>query len=432
MPTADGTGFYGTGYSFQRSTGNTEGVFKSDWNGNRIWIEDCHGDTYSVFPSNGAVYETGHAHFCGNLGGFPQTNPFTFNHALAFTDTVDTTRVIQKDQLGYFNFEGQPQPTLLHWFPDMDSGTFTGQSQAAWNVSGNNDYVVYGGEFPTVNFKGQQGLVRFGQSTVAPNTDGPRLQGPDFMPTITSFAQGLRLSWPANYDRDNTRLSYALLKDPGATPIYTTTVDSTFWQRPQISYFDTAVTQGTPVTYRLQVTDPKGNVKLGDKITVTPNGGTSLSSYGRTVLNDDPLYYWPLDETSGTTAADISGNGENATAGTGVTKGVAGAVSGSGTAFQFPGTSTGNLATTVSRAGIMTFSVEAWFKTTSTNGGKILGWGTSSVVTSTSSDRMLYMGRTGKLYFGVNPGAIKTVNSAPRPTGTARGTTRSAPWVPTA
>ena len=69
----DGSGFYGSGYSFQKTTGNLEGAFRADWNGNLVWVEDCHGDTYSVFPSGGALYVAGHPHYCGNLGGFPQT-----------------------------------------------------------------------------------------------------------------------------------------------------------------------------------------------------------------------------------------------------------------------------------------------------------------------------------------------------------------------
>ena len=57
------------------------------------------------------------------------------------------------------------------------------------------------------------------------------------------------------------------------------------------------------------------------------------------------------------------------------------------------------------------FSIEAWFKTTTAKGGKIIGWGTKSSGDSGNSDRMIYMGRTGKVYFGVYPLAYKTVNS---------------------
>ena len=181
------------------------------------------------------------------------------------------TGLLEKDQYGYYNYEGQPKPTLLNWFPDMNAGTFTGQSQGPWTVTGNADYVVYGGEFTTVNFKAQQGLVRFARTGLAPNTDGPRLQNADFVPTATSYAHGVRLSWPANHDRDNELLTYSVIKNGNtANPVYTTTSRSTFWLRPQLSYLDRAVTPGTPVTYRLRVTDPKGNVRQGDPITVTP------------------------------------------------------------------------------------------------------------------------------------------------------------------
>ncbi len=46
----DGQSLYGTGYSYQKTTGNLEGAFKADWSGNLIWVEDCHGDSYSIFP----------------------------------------------------------------------------------------------------------------------------------------------------------------------------------------------------------------------------------------------------------------------------------------------------------------------------------------------------------------------------------------------
>ena len=38
---------------------------------------------------------------------------------------------------------------------------------------GNEDYVVYGGEFTRVNNRAQQGLVRFARPNLAPNDDGP-------------------------------------------------------------------------------------------------------------------------------------------------------------------------------------------------------------------------------------------------------------------
>ena len=69
---------------------------------------------------------------------------------------------------------------MVNWLPVFTQGTFTGQGQAAWNVTGNNDYVVFGGEFPRVNNVGQQGLVRFARRSIAPKAAGAALhQQPD-------------------------------------------------------------------------------------------------------------------------------------------------------------------------------------------------------------------------------------------------------------
>ena len=74
--------------------------------------------------------------------------------------------------------------------------------------------------------------MRFARNP-APHADGPRLSGANYMPTATSFAQGIRISWPANHDRDNELLTYRLIRDGDtANPIFTTTARSTFWQRP--------------------------------------------------------------------------------------------------------------------------------------------------------------------------------------------------------
>jgi hypothetical protein len=409
VATADG--FYGSGYVFNKSQGNLEGAFRSDWNGNLVWLEDCHGDSYSVFPTSDAVYVAGHPHYCGNVGGMPQTDPtasWTFQRGIAFSQTT-ATQPITKDPYGYFNFEGKPHPTLLNWFPDFNTGSFTGQSQGPWSISGNSDYVVYGGEFTTVNGKAQQGLVRFARSSIAPDTDGPRVTGSKFVPSVKNFAQGVRVSWPANNDRDNEELTYTLLRNGTAvgTPIKKR---STFWQRPMISYLDTTVTPGTSYGYRVRVTDPFGNTVTGDGATITASGGTSLNPYDQGVLNDSPQSYWPLDETSGSTVTDLAGN-DDGTRQAAVTTGVAGAITGGGPANRFGGTSSSYASSGTASTALTVHSVEAWFKTTSTSGGKIVGFGNAATGNSTTLDRQLYLNNSGKVYFGVERSGAKTVNS---------------------
>ena len=62
---ADKTTIYGSGFAF--GGGNFEGAFAvNPSDGSIKWIEDCHGDTYSVAPIGGVVYTVGHAHYCSN------------------------------------------------------------------------------------------------------------------------------------------------------------------------------------------------------------------------------------------------------------------------------------------------------------------------------------------------------------------------------
>ncbi|MET0694427.1 MAG: LamG-like jellyroll fold domain-containing protein [Propionibacteriaceae bacterium] len=405
-------GFYGSGYAFSKADGNLEGAFRATWDGDLTWVEDCHGDTYSVYPAAGAVYVAGHPHYCGNVGGFPQTSPtWTYHRALAFTPAA--TGVVGREQLGYFNFEGKPRPTLLNWFPDMDTGKRTGKTQGPWNVTGNDQYVLYAGEFLRVNGKKQQGLVRFAHpsSGAALNKDGPQVADGNFVPTIRPFAQGLRLSWPANWDRDNELLTYTVTRNGNTTtPVYTTTQRSTFWSRPNLSFIDTGVTPGVTYSYRLKVTDPYGNVRTGTSVSATATGGATLSTYDRAVLNNSPRSYWPLGETTGTNVDDLAGS-DIATRGSGVTTGVPGAITGDGTAYRFNGAGTAFVAGGALTTGPDIFSAEAWFKTTSNRGGKILSFGSSKTGNSTSSDRQIYLSNAGRVYFGVRPGAVRTVNS---------------------
>ena len=242
------------------------------------------------------------------------------------------------------------------------------------------------------------------------------------------------MSWPANHDRDNELLTYSLIKNGNtADPVYTTTSRSTFWLRPQLSYLDRAVTPGTAVTYRLRVTDPKGNVRQGDPISVTPNGGRALNASEKAVLADSPQYFWPLNESAGSATATDLAAAENGTIGAQVTAGVPGAVPGeSGTAFRYSGTdNTSTVSTQTSRVGLNTFSVEAWFRSTSTTGGKIIGWGTKSSGSSGNSDRhdLSRQDRQGLFRRSIRP---RTRPSAPpRPTTTGSGTTSRPAWART-
>ncbi|WP_281423668.1 PKD domain-containing protein [Microbacterium flavum] len=410
---SDGDSVYGTGYDFGGGPEDGfEGVFRANWSdGSLVWLQDCHGDDYSVAVSSGVVYSASHDHYCGNVGGFPQTNPnWTFHHSLAFSkDYLGNT--LTPDIYGYKSYAGQPAGTLLNWFPDWQVGSYTGKSQAAWDIATNDDYVLYGGEFLKINNIAQQGLVRFAKKGIAPDTDGPRLTGTGFPVTALSIRAGeVRLSWSANWDRDNTRLTYQLYREGTAAPIYETTADSNFWTLPDLRFVDKTVEAGKTYQYRVRAIDPDGNAAMGAYTSVTASA-TPASDYALGVLADGAVNYWPLTDTSATTAANWADGSDLIV--NSATRGAAGpnlATPSKSTTF---GGSTNSFAVSkTTQPGPDTFSVEAWVNTTSTAGGKIVGFGNSKTGDSGSYDRHVYMSGDGRITFGVYPGGVRTVSSA--------------------
>ena len=63
--------------------------------------------------------------------------------------------------------------------------------------------------------------------------------------------------------------------------------------------------------------------------------------------------------------------------------------------------------------GPQVFSAEAWFRTGSTRGGKILGFGSSQTGSSTNYDRHIYLSNTGSVTFGVYTSGTRTITSSP-------------------
>ncbi|WP_374948018.1 PKD domain-containing protein [Agreia sp.] len=408
---SDGDSFYGTGYVFGAG-GNLEGAFRANFNGGTVdWIEDCHGDSYSVKPLGDVVYVASHAHYCGNIGGFPQTDPWGFHRALAFSKTA--TGTVTQDIHGYPSFTGNPSPSLLNWFPDLDTGTATGQNQGPWNVNGTSKYVVMGGEFKNVNNTAQQGLVRFAVSSVAPNTQGPRVTGSRFNPTVTSTVSGtVRIRWAANWDRDNSNLKYEVFRDGNTTtPIYTTTAESSFYNLPSMGYLDKGLVPGKSYRYRIFATDPFGNIARSDSVSITATAaGQTDSAYSTAVMADTPTEYYRLGDAAGTTVEDWAGFNDASVNGP-VDFGKTGMdAATTNTAIGLTGS--GYVTTPKAEKSPNNFTVESWVKTTSTDGGKIIGFGNAATGTSGSYDRQVYMGNDGKIWFGVYTGSTATLNSS--------------------
>jgi PKD repeat protein len=402
----DGAQVYGTGYTFNGGGGggNFEGTFAlSVADGSIVYVTGCRGDTYDATPVGGVLYHVGHPHDCSTIGGHPQTEPWTFQYATAQTTTADPGGRVNTGG----NFNGRPAPEVLHWAPTLTIGTYSGLDQAAWSVAANNDYVVLGGEFPRVNAKGQQGLVRFAVRNLAPNKEGAQ-GGLDLTPTIAPLDPGrVRVSWRAAWDRDNARLTYEVMRGTplaSAQVIATLTNDGSWWNRTKMSFTDVAAPPGTNQTYRIRVRDALGNITQGLPASVdVPAGDGTTSVYREQVMQDGAQSLWTLNEASGTGAYDYI-NANDVTLGAAETRGTEGALVGDNSkSTTFAGTENVPGVASELLAGPQTFTVEAWFRTTTTTGGKIVGFGSSNTAQSSTTDRHVYMRNDGRIVFGVQP-----------------------------
>lgn len=258
----DGKQIFGSGYAY--GGGNFEGTFAADpLTGKLSVVNDCHGDTYDVHAVGSVLYSVGHAHDCTWIRSFPDTNPrVRHQRALAQTITPSTTNT-GPDNYGW-NYAGQPASAVLHWFPQLTQGSYTGQNQAAWSITGNADYIVLGGEFAAVNGVAQQGLVRMAVSRLAPNRRGPTYSTQPWRPvpatSATCSAPGsIRVTFGTAWDYDNASLTYEVRRDGGSTAVYRPKIQTNFWTLPSQSFTDTGLPVGSSHTYQIKIIDDFGN-----------------------------------------------------------------------------------------------------------------------------------------------------------------------------
>lgn len=152
--------------------------------------------------------------------------------------------------------------------------------------------------------------------------------------------------------------------------------------------------------------------------TRNPGSSWSLSSvplqhYSAAVTADAPYFYYLLDEASGTTTFDQSENGRT---------GSLASIGGYRTAGALPnnfgyGMDLGSTGRVVSGGSALwtpeTFSLELWFRTTSTSGGKLIGFESGqSAAGSVQFDRHVTMRTDGRLVYGDwNAVQIRTLTS---------------------
>ena len=403
---ADATNVYGSGYAYG-SGATFEGTFAADPNGGAIrWVNDCLGDTYDVEPFNGALYSVSHSHDCSAINEFPDTNPRSRWQKAMASNLVPDGVITKKDAYGW-DYRGFAYASHLQWYPDLEFGSYTPDRQAAWSVEGAGDYVVLGGEFPKVNNVAQQGLVRFLKKSVGPHSFKPiYLAAMD--PVATSTTNGtVRVRFNSTWDRDDETLTYDVYRDNGPS-IGSVTSSSIWWNQPPLVFTDTGRTPGATHTYRIRAKDSTGNVQWSNKSAPVTVSAADPSPYADLVASDGARHLWRFE--SGTTPAlDAVGATDLTLVSTGTAAGVGGSQ-----ALQSAGGATPRANATAFEPKPDAVTLEAWVRTTSNRGGRIIGLGSSATNSSSAFDLALYLGNDGRVNLGVrNAGnALTTTTSA--------------------
>jgi hypothetical protein len=354
-----------------------------------VWQNDCLGATQSLVIINSVLYKGSHAHDCAyEPGGFPQVNTASgwVSHHLLDQSLADGT--------------------IQHWNPDTSSPS-NGLGPRAMATDGSSLFL--GGDFTSVNGGAQQGFAIF-----PPGPDPQYPTRPSVAPTATSTTAGVvQVQFPAVSSRDVGTLTYSIYRDSGTKPIATLTATSWPWALPTLEYNDNGLAAGSSHTYSYTATAGSlVTAKSPVSASVTVASASPSATYDQAVLNDSPSFFWPLNESSGATANDLSPHGVNGTYESGTTQGAAGPsqVSSTQTATSFNGTS-GNVVSNTAVTGPQQFSVELWFKTTTDEGGKLVGFGDQQTGMSGSYDRHIYMMNDGQLTFGVWTGQTNTIET---------------------
>ena len=408
---ADDSAVYGTGWVYAGVTvGNLEGTFAAEAGTGEVrWIADCLGDHYGVHSTGTTVYTTSHTHACSTMGLHPEQSPRKHRYVEAYT--ADARGLLGRNPHAggtYQNWEGTPGPSAYNWFPDFLVGTTSGMGQAGLSITGAGDTISIAGEFVGVNNGRFEGIVRFATDPPGGAQDGPRLSGSDWQPSADSFVPGrTRVTIPANWDRDDLDITYELHRAGTSAPVATKVAQSTWWDRSSLVLEDPTGTPGQQHTYTVIARDGDGNTATSAPVTVTVASGVA-SEYVTAILADGPQLYYPL----GDTPQDWAG-ANPPTFGSGVSAQMPGIQNSSTGHSSFNGASDGRVSSSRPISAGQEFSTELWFRTTSSRGGKLIGYGNSHTGTSSSYDRHVYMSDNGRLIFGVYPEGVRTVESTP-------------------
>ncbi|WP_193598113.1 LamG-like jellyroll fold domain-containing protein [Microbacterium sp. YJN-G] len=388
----------GDGRFYIGNEGTGGGVFDGkaafSWEtGDQIWRDTCLGAVQDLLVRGGTVYSASHHHNCAGINAFP-----------------DGIR-------RYFNAQSTETMEFFGWLPLGNDGIGEGIGPRALTVvtgrTTGKDYLWSGGEFTRINGSDQQGLTRFGPDDV----------GAPPVPVTTAQATSdgtIQVSFRTVVDPDDDRLTYSVYRTGTSGPIWQGPAKSLWWVRPQVTFVDSNVTPGTSYTYRVTASD--GTNTSGLSAPVSARAIAPADDYGRAVRALQPEANWS-GPVVGSWVVDTSAKTNRADAVNGLLMDGAASVAGDSavptddSAFSFDG-SNDYIRTDQLHPGPTTYTVSAWVKTTTTRGGKIIGFGNGQPNTGTNAsrlsvsyDRHLYMTNAGRVIFGVYTAGAVTLTT---------------------
>ena len=320
--------------------------------------------------------------------------------------STPTGTITVRDAYGW-DYRGLPYAGLLQWYPDLEFGSYTLQRQAAWTVSGSGTISC-----SAVSSPWSTASLSKGWSGSPTGRRRDRSQKPIYnaamTPGATSTESGTVRSplWNSTWDRDDKTLTYDVYRDGGPS-IATVTQDSVFWKLPGLGHTRHRPAGGSTHTYKVRAKDSDGNVQwsaglaAGHRIrrgTVglhrrrsAPTARGTCGGWGTPV---------PAARTApaSATARPRAPPSVRRCADRRRRRVVERRVEPQGVHDRGRGASHGR-------------DTEAWVKTTSSSGGRILGFGDSSSGTSSTgnNDLVLYLDNSGRVNFALNNGAWRSV-----------------------
>ncbi|MBT0770538.1 LamG domain-containing protein [Kineosporia sp. J2-2] len=379
-------------------SGCFDGTFAANQSdGSLKWVSRCLGATQGIAVLNGLLYTGSHTHDCSGDTSF-DPNAFAESGWSVGLSRHLLSRSADTGALG-------------SWYPNTNGGTGAGLGPRVLATDGAQIFV--GGEFTTVNGVAQQGFTRF-----SPSASPVAVPARPATPVAVARGDGrVSVFVQSPLDLDDTDLVVRLYRDGGSTPIATAAVHSLFWRQPVAAFEDAGLADGSSHTYGVEVAQANGTGVSARATSAAVTVTTSAPAYQAAVEADSPSLYWRLGQAAGPVAPDTSASLDGGTFAGGVTHGQSGAVSGD-TAVTFNG-STGYLSSEKPRSSPSTFSVEAWVRTSTGSGGRIIGFGNNrggidfngNATVSGQFDKHLYMTDNGRLVFGVYWGTFYTLTS---------------------